>query len=296
MVRVRARVRRPDPRRRGIPLEGGPLRALKVTLVALFLAYLLGGFAAWRFQEALLFPAPSVPMERLEAGALSAGARSVHITTEDGVRLYGWHHVAEGERIVIYFHGNGESVLATPDLGERFDAIGWDVLKVALRGYPGSEGEPSAEGMAEDARATWRFVVDKLGYPPDHVVLYGRSMGGGVVGSLMTEVEPGGIVLESTYTSLLDMARLRYPMYPVGLLLRHRFDTAANAPKVDVPVLVLHGDQDGVIPVEQGRTLGRLFPNVTYVEQRGFGHNDDLAFRGRDAWLALEAFLEPIGR
>ena len=128
---------------------------------------------------------------------------------------------------------------------------------------------------------------------PEKVVLHGRSLGGAVATRLAEEVEPGGLVLESTFESMVAMARRQAPAYPVRSLLRHPFDTWSRAPGVSIPTLILHGDADSVVPVGHGRRLAHRFPVAHYVEVPGGHHNELLVLRDPAAKLA---WLELLGR
>jgi fermentation-respiration switch protein FrsA (DUF1100 family) len=254
--------------------------------------YLLPGVLLYFMQEASLFPAPRLPRAALDAVAKQVGATPLSLTAADGVQLYAWHRSA-GERppgVVLFFHGNAEAVMDRQDLHQLVLHHGWDVVVPAYRGYPGSEGRPSEAGLRLDALAAWDWVTGTLGVPPERVVVHGKSLGGGVAAMLVEEVTPAALVLESTFTSVADVAARQFPIYPVRLLVRHPFDTRARASRIEVPVLVLHGDADDVIAVRHGRALSKLFPDVRYVEVAGVGHQETLPAvdaRAREAYLAL---------
>jgi hypothetical protein len=253
----------------------------------------------WGWQERLIFPAPAVPRDLLDEIAHQVGARPVGLVAEDGTRLYAWHRHAEpqgGEpKAVLFFHGNAETVADRVPMQDVLVEMGWNVVVPAYRGYPGSEGVPSEQGLAMDARAAWDFVTGPLGVPGERVVVHGKSLGGGVAATLAETVEPGGLILESTFVSIADVAKSRFPIYPVNTLLKHRFDTGSRADRITCPVLILHADADATIPVENGRELARRFTGATYVEVPGLGHGESLPLSdpgARDAWLAV---LDRVG-
>lgn len=251
------------------------------------LVYILPAVLLYIWQDNIIFPAPHISAERLAELAERAGADEVFAETTDGVRLYGWHLSAGGTRAVLYFHGNGESVAYTRAIQDELVEAGWDFVCISPRGYPGSGGAPGPGSLALDARAAWELVTGPLGFAPHQVVIHGRSLGGGMAGTLMRDIQPAGLILESTFRSLVAIGRDAFPLYPVRLLLRHRAPSEDHAPEVAYPVLVLHGDQDTVIPPHHGRALAERLPNVTFVEIQGFGHNDNLlqaAPRAHHAW------------
>ncbi|MEL6345291.1 MAG: alpha/beta hydrolase [Myxococcota bacterium] len=271
----------------------GPIRIVAALLGLLVLLIYFGPMIALvRHQEKILFPYPTVSTERLRTLAAAAGAQEVAATTADGLQLYGWHLKAAGRRVLLYFHGNGESVAFSRGVQRAALAQGWDFVSVSPRGYPGSEGSPSPEGLALDARAAWDLVTGPLGYAPDQVVVHGRSLGGGMAGTLLDTIEPAGLVMESTFRSFVSLGRRLFPLYPIRLLLRYRAPTEDVAPRVGYPVLILHGDQDEVIPVSHGQRLAERFPDSRYVEIAGFGHNDNLLLNDPTALAAWRTYLD----
>lgn len=272
-------------------MKGAIVRIAVMVLCALPLVYLAYGALLWNLQESAIFPAPGgIDRSSLDAAAREVGALPIILETSDDVTLYGWHRRADGTRAVLYLHGNGETVADSMALQRIAQQEGWDFVTVAFRGYPGSEGSPSEEGLVRDARAAWDYIVDDLAIPPEKVVVHGRSLGGGIAAALLTEVEPAALVVESSFTSVRELAEAQVPLLPVGLLLRHPIDTRKRAPHIDVPVLVLHGDADTIIPVAHGRRLAELYPNATYLELPGRGHMQLLVVvsrEAREAWLAL---------
>ena len=259
---------------------------------ALLVVYLSVGAFLWGWQELLIFPAPTVESSLLASVAKDVGAETFTVRTEDGVAIYGWHRRATGERAVIFFHGNAETVADRVPLHDWLVEHGWDVVIIAYRGYPGSEMiTPSEDGLGKDALAAWNYTLG-LGIPKERIVLHGKSLGGGVAAMLAAEVGPKALVLESTFTAILDVVQGKYYIYPANVLLRHPFLTRERAPRIHCPVLVMHADRDQTIPVEHGRALGTLFEHVQYVEVKGLGHGETLPLVDPTARAAYAAFLD----
>lgn len=254
-------------------------RVFRVVLLGLIGGYLAGGLLLWAFQDRLLFPIPGgIGRDSLDANAVELGATTLDLRASDGVGLYAWNLRSNGNRLVLYLHGNGEVLTDYTPLYRILLRNGWDVMAVAYRGYPGSEGTPSEAGLGLDAEAAWRWAVGPGGYAPDRIVVHGRSLGGGVAAILVDgEANPAGMVMESTFASVRELAHRIAPIYPTGLLLRNPFDTRARASRLGVPVLLLHSRDDQVIPVELGgRALQGLIAEVEYVETAGYAHQDCL--------------------
>lgn len=250
--------------------------------------------ATWGWQELLLFQAPLTDPSLLDVIANRIGARVLRLVASDGTAIYGWHRPARGERAVLFFHGNAETLADRIALHDFLVELGWDVVMVAYRGYPGSPGAPSEEGLRLDARTAWKFARDTLGLAPDRIVIHGKSLGGGVAAMLAEEAEAAGLVLESTFLSIADVAKVRFPVSAVDSLLKHRFDTRSRAPAIRCPVLVLHADMDPTVPVQNGRGLGALFADVRYVEVHGLGHGETLPMADPDARRAYVELLEQV--
>jgi len=192
--------------------------------------------------------------------------------------------------LVLFTHGNAETVVDRVGLQDMLVDSGIDFLTFAYRGYPGSPGTPSEAGLRLDVRAAWRYATEQLGFPAHRVIVHGKSLGGGVAGLLCGEVTPGGLVLESTFLSVVEVVRDRAPYPRVAEMVTEAFDTASRAPAISCPVLILHGDQDRVIPVRHGRMLSQQFNQASYIELAGAAHGESLTVvepRAREAYFEL---------
>ncbi len=233
-----------------------------------------------QFQRQMIFPGPEgVSVSLLNEVATQLGATELRIRTEDGETLYGWHRAGirtGARRVVLYFHGNASSLLAQLELQNLLLSEGWDFVGIHYRGYPGSTGVPSEVGLHEDARAAWKWVTGELATGPGRVAIHGRSLGGGVAVQLAAKVNPGALVLESTFTSIVDLAKEHFRWLPVGRMLEHRFMTRDFAKLVSCPLLVAHGSADSLIDVRHGKELARIFHADEYIEVPRIDHNDML--------------------
>jgi pimeloyl-ACP methyl ester carboxylesterase len=229
---------------------------------------------AWVFQRRLVylpFGTPDGP-----ASAVLAGGRDVVLHTEDGLELTAWWAPATGparEVTVLVAPGNGGSRTLRVPLARALAAEGFDVLLVEYRGYGGNPGSPTEEGLAADVRAAHRHLVEDRGVPPERLVLFGESLGGAVLTRLATERPVGALVLRSPFTSLADVGARVYPFLPVRALLRDRFPLLEHLRSVRVPVAVLAGGADEIVPVEQSRVVAAA-AGTAYVELPGVRHND----------------------
>jgi fermentation-respiration switch protein FrsA (DUF1100 family) len=247
--------------------------ALRVGIAVVVLVVVVVALA-WVFQRRLVylpFGGPDGP-----AGAYLDGGRDVVLQTEDGLDLTAWWAPATGparDRTVLVAPGNGGSRVLRVPLAQALAAEGFDVLLVEYRGYGGNPGSPTEEGLAADVGAAYRYLVEERAVAPDRLVLFGESLGGAPLTRLATERPVGALVLRSPFTSLADVGVRAYPFLPVRALLRDRFPLLEYVRSVRVPVAVVAGAADEIVPVEQSRAVAEA-AGAAYVEVPDARHND----------------------
>ncbi|MGO9740020.1 MAG: alpha/beta hydrolase [Roseiarcus sp.] len=250
-------------------------------LAALYVA-VVAGLYAW--QRALVYFPNSAERPPGEVGL--AEATRLHLTTDDGERLLVWFLApAPGKPLIVYFHGNGGGIDRRAERFAAFAAAGFGVLAVEYRGYGGSTGRPSEAGLHRDAEAGYREALSRV--EPSRIVILGESLGSGVAVALAARHEVAALVLDSPFTSLADVAAMRFPIFPVRSLMRDRYDSAALISRVTAPLLIVHGTRDLTVPYRLGR---RLFEFVnapkTFIAVEGAGHLAlGLRLRETIAWI-----------
>lgn len=220
----------------------------------------------------------------------------VELLAEDGVRLHGWFLPVKGSRLtVLVCHGNAGNVSHRLDRALLMQSrLGVDTFLFDYRGYGASEGSPDEKGTYRDGRAAYRWLIAR-GLDPERVVLFGESLGSAVALQLAVEVEARGLVLESPFTSIPDMVRAVYPFLPLWPLIRTRYDNVAKVARLRMPLLVLHGERDDVVPFAQGRRVFDAAPEPKrFFAIPGAGHNDTYVVGGEAYWRALRDFLESL--
>jgi hypothetical protein len=267
----------------------GLLRILAWTALAGGAIYLALLGLVYTQQRRLLFPAS--PLRVTAAAAGLPDVRDVEIATADGERLVAWWKPPEpGRALVLYFHGNGGSLLNRRDRVRLLTRDGRGILIVSYRGYSGSTGSPSEEGLREDARAARDWLNS---YAPERIVLYGESLGTGVAVRLATERQVGGVILDAPYTSTADIARGAFWYLPVALLMRDQFRSVDRIGAVRVPLLVLHGEEDAVIPIALSELLFKAANEPKrYLRLPGVDHVSVLESGGIDAVRSFLAEIE----
>jgi len=211
----------------------------------------------------------------------------VLLTTPDGTRIHGWWHDAGPDApAVIHLHGNAGTIVERAPIAAGFLRMGISVFMPDYRGYGRSEGNPVEEGVYEDARTALEWLQSRVGR--GRIVLHGASLGGAVAARVAWErPEVAGVILESTFTSLEEMAAVAYPFLPsfVRGRLGGHFDTLALLPGLRMPILVIHGHADTLIPAAMGRSLYQAAGDgATWYEVPGAGHND-VFVAGGDAYF-----------
>ena len=168
------------------------------------------------------------------------------------------------------------------------------MLLFDYRGYGGNPGHPSEDGLALDARAAYRFLIEDEGVEHKRLIYFGESLGAAVVSELATEHPPGGLLLRSPFTSLADVGRVHYPFLPVGALLRDRYPVIDHVRHVDVPVTVLYGTRDSIVPPELSRAVAEAAPGHATVVTIDANHNDAALLDGTDLIAAVVDLAERI--
>lgn len=257
------------------------VQVVAVTAAALTLTAGLAVVSAWIGQDALVYhPDRSSPGP---ASDVIDGGEDITLTTEDGLELEAWFappaSAAQDRRVgVLVAPGNGGNRLGRAGLAELLAARGFAVLLLDYRGYGGNPGRPSEAGLALDAQAAQRALAER-GYPPERTIYLGESLGAGVVAALQAEVPPAGLLLRSPFTSLADAGAHHYPFVPVDALLRDRYPVLDRVTVTQVPVTVVHGDRDEIIPPAQSVEVAEAAPRlVEHLVIPGARHNDPVMF------------------
>lgn len=222
----------------------------------------------------------------------------VSFQTTDGVTLHGWFVPGPGEITWIWFHGNAGNIShRLENLLLVHQRLGVNVLLFDYRGYGRSSGRPSEKGTYRDAETAFKYLSSRPDIDPDKIVFFGRSVGGAIAVDLATRHEPYGLILESPFTSLSDMARRAFPFLPAGFLVRGKYDSVSRIKNISAPLIVLHGDRDDTVPIELGRRLFEAAEEPkTFYTIAGAGHNDTYVEGGEPYWASLEQFLQSLQR
>ncbi len=249
------------------------------TIILIIVALYVGVTAIlYVLQERLLY----FPTRRLIATPNTVGLiyEDVRFEATDGTQVSGWFIPAsadgqDSERTLLFFHGNAGNISHRLDSIEQFHRLGLNVFIIDYRGYGQSGGRWTTEaGTYLDAEAAWRYLTEDRQISPEQIIIFGRSLGGGVAAGLAAEHPPRVLILESTFTSVPDMAARQFPVFPVRLLSRIDYNTRARVQKIDAPLLIIHSPADEVIPYSHGQALFEAAPAPKQFLEISGGHND----------------------
>jgi fermentation-respiration switch protein FrsA (DUF1100 family) len=232
----------------------------------------------------------------------SPGAiEEVTLMSPDGLRLQAWY-LAGTKPVTFYIlHGNGgHRGYRLPWMQDLKDALGASIFIIDYRSYGGSEGTPTEEGLYMDAEAGARWLREKKG---GKVVYVGESLGSAVAVELATRIPPDALIIQGGFASAVDVARDVYFFLPVNLLMKDRYDAARRIGKVACPMLFIHGDEDGIVPMRHGKALFEAAmraerpggASIEWYAVRGAGHNDVEETGGAEYHQRISEFLESCG-
>jgi len=249
-------------------LIGRILAGVAVLAVALYLVAL--GALVVEQRRLLYVPDPS---ETPPGDVGLPQAQVLHFPTQDGETLLAWYVApAPGKPLLLYFHGNARGLAARNVRFQKLVASGDGLLAVEYRGFAGSSGSASEAGLLLDSEAAYDEAL-RLGTPPTRIVAMGESLGTGVAVALATRHPLPALVLDSPYSSIVDVAADRYWMFPVRLLMRDTFRSDERIGHVTAPVLMIHGTADVVIPIRFAERLYALAnPPKDFIRVEGAGH------------------------
>ncbi len=249
------------------------------------------------FSQSRLLYYPELPSRTIEAtpAALGLPFENVQLQAADGTRLHAWFVPATTSRGTLLFsHGNAGNIGHRLDSIRQFHSLGLDVLIYDYRGFGESEGKPTEAGTYLDAKAAWDYLLEERRIAPQQIIIFGRSLGAAVAAELASQYPSAGVILESAFTSVPDMAASIYPWLPVRLLSRYQYNNLEKIARITSPLLLVHSRGDEIVPYDQGE---RLFAQANepkqFLELSG-GHNDGNHV-SQDIYMeTLQQFLEEI--
>jgi fermentation-respiration switch protein FrsA (DUF1100 family) len=229
---------------------------------------------------------------------LGLAHEDVWLTAEDGVRIHGWYlPVPQARWVTLVSHGNAGNISHRLDRALLLQArLRSSVFLYDYRGYGASEGSPDEAGTYRDARAAYRYLVEQKHVKAGELVLFGESLGSAVSLELALARPAAALVLEAPFTSVRDVARTTV-FAPLAPFVRTRYESLERIPRLRMPLLVVQGDRDEIVPPAHGRRLFEAAPEPKrYYAIPGAGHNDTYLVGGAAYWHVISDFLDAVGR
>jgi fermentation-respiration switch protein FrsA (DUF1100 family) len=281
----------------------GVRRLAMATTAAFLLGYLVAAFCLWKWQARLIF----APRTEIDATPESYGASFEEVwvpipgSSGEAEKLNGWWMGAaqRNPKALLYLHGNGDNISANAAHAVRLHSLGLSVLLFDYRGYGRSGGGfPSEATVYADAETAWQYLVEQRRLSPNHIFIYGHSLGGAVAIELARRhPEAAGLIVESSFTSMADMARRLgvFRIFPLGVLLHQRFENISKVRSLRIPVLFLHGTSDRTVPFQMSQQLFSAAPEPKQLLLIPGGHHADCATVSRILYLTtMQAFVSPV--
>ena len=226
------------------------------------LVYLLVTLGLYFFQRSLLYH----PTENNYGGdRLTVNIEKVKIVTEDNIDLLAWYHNKDINKFktILYLHGNAGSLENRIHKINHFEDMNINFLLLSWRGFSGNKGEPTEQGLYQDARSAVKWLI-KQGVFEENIIIYGESLGTGVTTEIAQNKNFAGIILESPFTSMVAAGKSKYPIFPIRLLLKDRYESDKKIKNIKSPVLIMHGEQDNIVPFWMGEKMFQLANEPKY--------------------------------
>jgi fermentation-respiration switch protein FrsA (DUF1100 family) len=236
-----------------------------------------------RFPEG--FPLPELYGSHVE---------DVWLTTLDRVRVNGWYLPnPPSQKVLLWFHGNAENIGYGIDHLAFYSRLSVNVFAVDYRGYGKSEGSPDEPGVYRDADAAYDYLIRERHIPPEDIFVFGHSLGGAVAIDLASRRECGGLIVQSSFTSVREMARRTFRIPLFEYLPKSQFNSLAKIRRVQAPILIIHGTRDETVPFSMGQRLFEAAPEPkSFFPVETAGHNNVIEVGGDSLLNHLKSFLE----
>jgi fermentation-respiration switch protein FrsA (DUF1100 family) len=239
------------------------------------------------------------PMGYWNARSYGLTVEDVFLTAADGTKLHGWWVPGQEDApTMLFFHANAGNITHRIDNLLRWQKRGLNTFILDYRGYGRSEGTPHEAGLYQDAEAAYAYVCETRGIAPQQVVLFGRSLGGAIALYVASIQPAAGVIVESTFTSLQDLSALFFPGMDASLF-QGQYESLSRTKNLTMPLLVVHGTRDDLVPVDQGKRLFEAHPGRIGKQKQLYliedaGHNDTYYVGGEKYFETLERFIRQV--
>ena len=241
-------------------------------------------------RKALYYPSRKIEFTPAELGLRY---EEVFLRTADGVSLHGWFVPQEGALLtILYCHGNAGNISHRAEIAKMFNEKKMNFFIFDYRGFGRSKGWPTEKGTYLDAQAAYDYLVGRQDIDRNRIVIFGKSLGAAIAIDLASKVKAAALISESSFTSTKDMTRAIYPLLPFWFFLRSNYNAYAKIDKIDAPKLIIHSQDDEIVPFSQGQRLfAKAKPPKEFFLMRG-GHNDAFYIHNAECMQRISDFLK----
>ena len=255
-----------------------------------FLIYLIITLVLYNSQRSLLYH----PSENNYFGdKLTVSIDKIKIKTDDNVELLAWYHEKDIEKYktILFLHGNAGSLENRIHKINHFNDMDVNFLIISWRGFSGNKGKPTEKGLYKDAKSAVEWLKNK-GINQKNIIIYGESLGTGVATEISQNDNFAGIILESPFTSMVAAGKSKYPIFPIGLLLKDKYESDKKIKNIQSPILIMHGEADTIVPFWMGKKLYELAnqPKYSYFPT----YDDHMMEFNKDLINSIKTFIKSL--
>ena len=254
------------------------------------LVYFIMTLILYIFQRNLLYH----PVENNYQGdELTVKIEKVKIRTKDNIELLGWYHNKniEDYKTILFLHGNAGALENRIHKINHFNDMNLNFLLLAWRGFSGNKGKPTEQGLYKDARSAIKWLKEK-GILEENIIIYGESLGTGVATEIAQNKNFAGVILESPFTSMVNAAKSKYPIFPIKLLLKDKYESDKKIKNIKSPILIMHGEVDKIVPFWMGKKMFELAnePKYSYFSK----YDDHMMEFNKDLINSINLFIKSL--
>ena len=262
---------------------------IRILVLILLVPIFIFGYLKYFERKGIYYPTKEIEFTPAEAGLKY---EDIFFNTGDGLRLNGWFVASENPRGTLLFcHGNAGNISHRVEIIKIFNGLNLNVFIFDYRGYGKSRGRPFENGLYQDVRAAYKYLLTRKDVNKDAIVIYGKSIGANVAIDLISEFKAACLVSESGFTSAYDMARRLFPYMPVKWMITVKYDALEKIKNILIPKLIIHSEDDEIIPFEMGKRLFEAAPQPKEFYQMRGGHNEAVFMAGEEYRIRINNFL-----
>jgi fermentation-respiration switch protein FrsA (DUF1100 family) len=259
-------------------------------VILVSLVYFFASLGLYIFQRDLLYH----PTENnYDGDKLTVNIQEVKIVTDDNIDLLAWYHNKDINKFktILFLHGNAGSLENRIHKINHFEDMNINFLLLSWRGFSGNKGKPTEKGLYQDARSAVKWLV-KQGVIEENIIIYGESLGTGITTEIAQNKNFAGIILETPFTSMVAAGKSKYPIFPIKLLLKDKYESDKKIKNIKSPVLIMHGEEDQIVPFWMGEKMFQMANEPKYSYFTKF--DDHMMEYDENLVLELKKFIKSL--